>query len=265
MFFYASKIFWAIIAPSNLILILLALAVLGLLAGSLKWGRRLGVLALALYVLAGPFPLGPMLLRPLEDRFVQPKSLPQAPAGIIVLGGGVDEVMSAARGTRDLTEAGERMSESIALARRFPQARLVFTGGSASLTGRKEREADVARDLFAVLGVPDGQVLFEEKSRNTHENAVFTRELVQPKAGEVWLLVTSAYHMPRSVGIFRKAGFAVTPWPVDYATLGQVSDLFRPNMPASRGLKLTDRAVREWIGLVAYYLSGRTDALFPAP
>lgn len=265
MFFYASKIFWALAAPSNLILLLGALGAVFLIAGSLKWGRRFALAALALYICAGPLPLGPALLRPLEDRFAQPAALPVSPAGIIVLGGGVDEVMSAARSTRELTEAGGRMSEAVALARRFPQAKLVFTGGSAFLTGRKEREADVARDLFAALGVPAVQMLFEEQSRNTHENAVFTKALVQPKAGEVWLLVTSAYHMPRSIGIFRKAGFPVTAWPVDYSTLGQGRDFLRPNFEASRGLKLTDRAVREWIGLIAYRLSGRTDALFPAP
>jgi uncharacterized SAM-binding protein YcdF (DUF218 family) len=264
VFFYASKIFWFFAAPSNLILILAVLGAAALVAGSMKWGRRLSLLSCFLFILAGPLPLGYALMRPLEDRFARPAQLPQSPAGIIVLGGGVDEIVSAYRRTSELTEAGERMTEAVALARRYPQARLVFTGGSASLSGRIEREADVAQKLFAELGIPAAQMLFESQSRNTHENAVLTKALVQPKAGEVWLLVTSAYHMPRAMGIFRQADFTVVPWPVDYAT-GRPGSEYRINYETGRGLRYTDRAVREWIGLFAYYVSGRSQALLPAP
>ena len=126
-------------------------------------------------------------------------------------------------------------------------------------------ESDIARKLFLSLGLEESRLLFEDKSRNTYENAEFTKALVQPKSGETWLLVTSAYHMPRSVGIFRKVDFPVVPFPVDFTSMGDKRDFLRPSAEARLGLKHTDRAVREWIGLAAYYLTGKTSALLPAP
>jgi uncharacterized SAM-binding protein YcdF (DUF218 family) len=120
------------------------------------------------------------------------------------------------------------------------------------------------RELWLSLGVPAEQMVFEEKSRNTWENAVFTRDLVKPKPGETWLLVTSAWHMPRSVGIFRHVGFPVVPYPVAYRTFGDGRE-FRGYVSILDRLALLDLGVREWIGLLAYRLAGKTDALFPAP
>ncbi len=105
---------------------------------------------------------------------------------------------------------------------------------------------------------------FEDKSRNTWENAIFTRDLVNPKPGDTWLLVTSAWHMPRAMGIFRKAGFKVTAYPVDYLTYGNSRDLHPPRLALDEMERL-ENALHEWIGLVAYRLTDKTDALFPAP
>ena len=114
------------------------------------------------------------------------------------------------------------------------------------------------------MGVPQDRVIYEDQARNTHENAVLTYRLLQPKPGEVWLLVTSAFHMPRAKALFDKAGFATLPWPVDYRTSGREGvGLFRDN-PAD-SLQATTVAIREWIGLFAYWLSGRIDQPFPGP
>jgi uncharacterized SAM-binding protein YcdF (DUF218 family) len=158
------------------------------------------------------------------------------------------------------------MTDAVMLARRYPQARVVFTGGSASL--RPERgvtEADAARAFLLAMGLAPERLLFESRSRNTEENARFTRELVKPKAGEAWLLVTSAAHLPRAVGLFRKAGFAVVPWPSDYVTRGKPVDYLRPSVTAGSGIARLDGAVREWIGLIAYRMTGKIDHLLPAP
>jgi len=104
----------------------------------------------------------------------------------------------------------------------------------------------------------------EGRSRNTQENARFTLEMVKPKAGERWLLVTSALHMPRSVGCFRNVGFEVDAYPVGWRTSGR-ADLLLLNGRISDGLIHTDAAVREWVGLLVYWLTGRTSELFPAP
>jgi uncharacterized SAM-binding protein YcdF (DUF218 family) len=104
----------------------------------------------------------------------------------------------------------------------------------------------------------------ENKSRNTAENAEFSKELARPRPGETWLLVTSAYHMPRSVGLFRKVGFPVVPWPSDYRTSGREGvGFFRDNEVDA--LQNTTLALREWIGLIAYWLSGRIDSILPGP
>lgn len=265
MFFYLSKILWFFAAPSNLMVVATGLALLALYFGFRRISRGLLWMVVIFAVFFGLGPGGQILLSPLENRFPQlPADFP-APTGFIVLGGGVDEVVSTARGSAELSEAGTRMTASAALAYRYPNARIVFTGGSGRILGGDVSEADVARRIYTSLGIAPERMTFEEESRNTWENAVFTRDLIKPKPGEVWVLVTSAYHMPRSMGLFRKAGFPVVPAPVDYATRGTWYDFIRPSAETSLGLRRTDRAVREYIGLVAYYLSGKSDALFPAP
>ena len=112
------------------------------------------------------------------------------------------------------------------------------------------------------LGVEESRLVLENRSRNTYENAVFTREMVEPQPGETWLLVTSAFHMPRSVGLFRKAGFDVTPWPADYRTAG--TERIGPAQDnVADSLQNLSVATREWIGLVAYRVTGRIDSILP--
>lgn len=150
----------------------------------------------------------------------------------------------------------------LALARRYPQARLVFTGGNANLLMKNGTEADVARMLFEELGIGSRRVLFERRSRNTRENALFTRELVRPAAGRRWLLVTSAADIPRAVGSFRAVGWPVIAAPVDYHTQ-RSSWGWMPGLTG--GLEDVDWAVHEWTGLVYYRLRGWTPSFFPGP
>jgi uncharacterized SAM-binding protein YcdF (DUF218 family) len=264
MFFSLSKIFWMVAAPSNILALMLVIAAVAHFTRWKRTARTLSVAVAALYILLAVFPTGTAIMRTLEDRFPAPGTSMPDPTGIIVLGGGIDEVITASRGITQLGEGGSRMTQAALLARRFPNARLVFTGGSGRLNPGDETEADAARRFFAEEGFPPERLIVEDRSRNTWENGVFTRELVGPLPGENWLLVTSAFHMPRSVGIFRRVGFDVTPWPADYMTSAGPYRIL-PNHQAGRGLDVTDRALREYVGLVVYYLAGKTSALFPAP
>jgi uncharacterized SAM-binding protein YcdF (DUF218 family) len=162
-----------------------------------------------------------------------------------------------------LNEAAERYTEGAALALRLPHARLVFSGGSGALIATELPEADTAERLFTALGVARSRLTLEDRSRDTFENAVFTKRLIDPKPGERWLLVTSAWHMPRAVGCFRKAGFAVEAWPVDYRT----GSRFRLALEGAiyEGLRRLDFISREYAGLTMYYAFGGTSALLPAP
>jgi len=262
LFFYFSKLVWFTVQPSSLIaILLLGGAVLAVFRRS--WGAWLSGAAAALYLLSGFSPIGNWLILPLEQRFSRPE-LTAPVDGIIVLGGSVDTRVSKGRGFTALNEAAERLSEGAALARRFPNARLVFTGGSVEILSPGTTEAKAAKRLFARLGVGPQRLLLEHRSRNTAENAAFTHALVRPKPGESWLLVTSAFHMPRAVGCFRAVGFEVIPWPVDYRTRGG-DDIWRFFPRASEGLRRVDLAAKEWAGLMAYYVTGRTMTLLPKP
>lgn len=259
--FALTKVAWFLATPSNL----LALgALLGALAARRIWGRGLCLLCLGAAVLLGLSPAGFWLLLPLEDRFPAYREADAAVAGIVVLGGAVQPDTSAARGQLATGDAAERMIAMADLARRHPAARIVFSGGSGALVKGGVPEAEAVRLHGAALGIDVGRILFEDRSRTTAENAREVRRLVAPGAGERWLLVTSAWHMPRAVGAFRQAGFAVVPYPVDYRT-GAPGDLVAGTTSVASGLNRVDLAVREWAGLLAYRLSGRSEAVLPAP
>jgi uncharacterized SAM-binding protein YcdF (DUF218 family) len=260
MFFILSKLFWFLASPLHVLLLCLGA---GLLLRRRAFARPLALFAAAGLALMTFSPLGALLLRPLEDRFPRPQ-IATPPTGIIVLGGAVEEAIARARDQVALNEAAERMTAGAALARQYPQARLVFSGGSGALIDDSVKEAEVAHKLWSELGVPESQMVFEDRSRNTYENAAFTQKLAQPRAGESWLLVTSAFHMPRSIGIFRALGMNPTAYPVDYRTFGTGMD-WRPPGDSSLAIRNVEVALREWIGLLAYRLDGKTKALFPAP
>jgi uncharacterized SAM-binding protein YcdF (DUF218 family) len=264
MFFVLAKILGFFALPSN---ILISIGLVGLVLMATRFaraGRRLAVTALLLIAIAGLSPLGNAIILPLEERFPPWDASRGAPTGIISLGGALDTVVSEPRGEVALNEAAERMTAIAELARRFPNARIVFTGGSGRIIYDGVTEASLAARLFESFGIAKERVVLEDKSRDTDENARFTKELLPPKPGERWLLVTSAHHIPRSVGVFRAAGFPVEAFPVDYRTRGAI-DLLRPFSNVGDGLRRTDTAAREWVGLVVYWMTGRSAELFPAP
>jgi uncharacterized SAM-binding protein YcdF (DUF218 family) len=262
VFFVLSKTLGVMLLPTNF-LIGLGLTGAILMATRLaRLGRGLAVASAVLLALAGFSPLGNWLIYPLEQRFPPWDATHGAPDGIVVLGGAIDADLSAAHGAPAFTVAAARMVEAAALARRYPNARIVFTGGSGNLLSNDAREADYAVAVFEGLGIARERLTVERRSRNTQENAEFSKVVAAPKSGERWLLVTSAFHMPRSVGLFRQAGFAVEPYPVDWRAGGDLR-AWRPT--SMEGLGLVDTSVREWMGLLAYRISGRTSELFPGP
>jgi uncharacterized SAM-binding protein YcdF (DUF218 family) len=264
MFFLLSKILGFFALPSNDAAMLATLGIILLFTRHKRAGRALAAIGVALLLVAGLTTLGTALLLPLENRFPPWDAARDAPTGIVVLGGAVGPEISAARGMPALDEAAERVTEAAALARQYPNARIIYSGGNPRLMLARGTEAEFALALLERLGIPRERIIAEDKSRNTVENAEFSKALAQPKPGERWLLVTSAYHMPRAIGVFRKAGFDVEAYPVDWRTRGPI-DLAIPFESVTAGLRRTDTAVHEWVGLVVYRLAGRTTALFPAP
>ena len=264
MFYFLSKTVGKMLLPTNF---LIGIGVIGAVLLATRFaslGRRLMVLSVLMLAVCGFSPLGNWLLYPLESRFPPWDAARGAPDGIIILGGSIDADLSVAHGGAVVRSEADRIIAAAALARRYPNARILFTGGSANLLSNDAKEADYAGALFESLGVARARLTMERRSRNTQENVEFSKAMVAPKSGERWLLVTSAFHMPRSVGLFRKAGFAVEPYPVDWRVGGK-SDLLAFFPVADDGLGRTEIALREWMGLIAYRASGKIDELLPGP
>jgi uncharacterized SAM-binding protein YcdF (DUF218 family) len=263
MFFILSKIATFLLLPSNF-LFLLGLA--GLLLMATRWrriGKFLAVASFVLFGLAGFLPTGRLLVRPLENRFPPWEATLGAPAGIIVLGGAIVPNLSRNRDQPAVNQAADRVIALAKLARQYPSARIIYSSGNAALFPGGPAEADSLLPLLDIFGVPRDRVELETVSRNTAENAALSKEIAKPKPGERWLLVTSASHMPRAVGCFRRAGFPVEAYPVNWHT-SRRARLALPDNFAS-GLGQTDFAVHEWSGLLAYWLTGRTSELLPGP
>jgi uncharacterized SAM-binding protein YcdF (DUF218 family) len=205
----------------------------------------------------GVLPVGDVLLRPLETRFPIGKDLDKVD-GIIVLGGGEDLLASRRFGQPQLGEGADRYIAAVALAQRYPEARLLFAGGSGrlrDLSGAAVTEAEIAKQIFQSQGIAPKRMLFETRSRNTTENARLGHALARPAMGEHWILITSAFHMPRAFSSFKAAGWQeIEPYPVDFRTW-HWSDGLGWNF--ERNLRLTNTALREWVGRLIYGLAGR--------
>lgn len=254
--FLAAKILQFATQPLAWVIFLLAAGLL-CLERRRRLGKRLSWLALFILVLTGWQPLPDALLRHMEAPYQNPR--PNAPlpgfAGMVVLGGALSpSSLWSAQGQIALNEAAERMIVPVGLLHRNPGWRLLFTGGEGNWARGEFSESDRAKIFFDNLDVPPQQVMYEHESRTTYENAVFSARLpgVDPK--QRWLLVTSAYHMPRSLAAFRKAGWNVTPYAVDFRTSATTE---WTDYSMSGGATKWYLILHETIGLWAYQLSGK--------
>jgi len=194
-------------------------------------------------------------------RFATNPELPDKVDGVIVLAGAEKSYSSAMWNQVELGGAAERDFAFMRFIRQYPDARHVFTGGSGSLKNQQYKAAHVAKRLFAGLGFDTSKIIFEENSKNTFENVKFSKNLVKPKPNETWVLITTSWHMPRSVGIFEKFEWPVIAYPVDHYTNPQ--NLFRVSLNFSKNLSFLKMAIKEWVGLVAYYFTGKTSTIMP--
>lgn len=263
MFFAVSKIGWYLVQPLVVVLLLIGAGLVFWLFKMPRSGTALVMIGFVATLVMSVTPLGVVMMSVLENRFPKP-TLPERIAGIVVLGGSFDTKIARTRHVPELNEAADRITTALVLARRFPEARVVFTGGSASMLEEDIAETDIAREILPDLGLDPARLELEDNARNTVENAVFSKAIAKPKVGETWLLITSAYHMPRSVGCFRAAGFDVVPYPTDYQTPGG-SAAYSPSTATIRNVEKVHFAIREYLGLAAYRLTGKTDSLFPGP
>jgi uncharacterized SAM-binding protein YcdF (DUF218 family) len=257
LFFIAAKLGGTLLQPETWIVVALAIMVAALLRRAMRLALGLSSAVLGFLVIMSILPLGDILLQPIERTYPAQPPLDRVD-GIIVLGGGEDPRASAFWGQIQLNEAAERYTAALALARRFPKARVLFTGGSGALrdvAGAEVSEAEWAQRFFLNLGLSEERVLLEERSRNTVENADLSLALAKPRPGERWVLVTSAFHMPRAMRSFEAAGWiGLTPWPVDYRSLAFGDGI---DWDLNRNLRVLNIAMREQAGQWAYRLRKR--------
>lgn len=266
MFYFVSKLFFAIARPVHFLFLLMLIA-LGLQLT--RWSRAglwlLNGAVVALIFLAMS-PAAFWVTIPLETRFPRIDHVDQPPDGIIILGGaGEPELQNGRPELVSLNDAAERLTEIPRLARLYPNAKILFTGGPAGRGDGNLSEAEGARKLFIEWGISPDRIILEDKSLTTWENAVFSKEIVKPQPGTRWLLITSAFHTPRSVGVFRKVGWpGIIPYPTDYRAPDPAFGTKWRSI-GSDNLELLELSVKEYFGLVGYWLGGRSSSIYPGP
>ncbi|MEP1201227.1 YdcF family protein [Tateyamaria sp.] len=260
IFLIASKLIWALLRPETLLLLIFALPYAFLRLGRIKAASRSLGIALSAALCISVFPVGKLVLNPLEGTY---PSLPhlETPTGIIVLGGAEHVAPEYAGSTAQVNHAGERLITAIELARRFPQATVLYSGGRFAFNPDKQGSFEVGPDILRQLGLPEDRLIVEGRSRTTAENAVLSRAMVPDNATDTWILVTSAAHMPRALGSFCAAGWQkLIPYPTDYRG-GVFWDQIGWSL--AKNLDELNIGVKEWIGLLAYRITGRIEAFFP--
>ena len=255
----ASKTVWLLIRPETLLVALFAIALVFLWLGRTVAAFRTLVVALTVTIAIGVFPVGNLLLNPLERAYSAPPTVTQ-PAGILVLGGAEEQAPDYAGKVAMVNDAGDRLIAAMQLSRQYPDAIVLYSGGKLALTPVAEGTFEVGPDILRKLGLSEARMIIEGRSRTTAENAALSRAMAPDTEGP-WILVTSAFHMPRALGTFCAAGWRnLVPYPTDYRG-GKVREQIGWNL----GENLTDLniGVKEWVGLLAYQITGRTETSFP--
>ena len=258
LFLVASKTVWLLIRPETLLVVLFAIALVFLLLGRTVAASRSLAVALTLTIAIGVFPVGNFLLNPLERAYTAQPAVTQ-PAGILVLGGAEDRAPNYAGKVAQVNDAGDRLITAMQLVRQHPEAVVLYTGGKVALTPVAQGTFQLGPDILRQLGLSEDRMIVEGRSRTTAENATLSRAMAPDTEGP-WILVTSAFHMPRALGTFCAAGWRnLVPYPTDYRG-GKIRDQIGWNLAEN----LTDLniGVKEWVGLLAYRITGRTVAFF---
>ncbi len=261
LFFWFSKLLWFLISPLNFILLLLIGVWLLLLFNAKRLIKPLTTGIVLVLVIVALLPIGSLLLYPLEIRFETNPDLPDSIEGIVILSGALNAEQSALWNQTEVSGAVDRELAFMKMARAYPDATLIYTGGSSGLIQQEFKAADAALKLFEEQGLDTTRIIFERQSRNTYENATLSYALAKPSLEKPWVLITSAFHMPRSIGIFCKIGWPMIPFPVDHRTTPGQNFGIAYNLGGH--MNKLDLAIHEWLGLMAYRFTGKTMALLP--
>lgn len=260
--FYLSKIGWMVLAPSHFLVLLLLI--------SFFQSRLLarvflqGAVALIL-LLCTVFPIGDWILLPLEQCFAERLPFAGTPNGYVVLGGAVDARISSARSNITFTNAADRVVQMAKIINTNPQMPVIYTGGSGAMFYQKFDEATAVKTFLSEAGFKTDAFFMEGASRNTYENAINSVKMMGKTPGQNWILLSSAYHLPRAMALFEKAGapdkISFHPMPVDYKTIGTLK--FGVDFDLVGSLSKIDIAAKEYLGLFLNKFLGKADTSWP--
>lgn len=258
-FFSASKLIWPFLQPSNLMIIsmLFFLVLLCCQSNTLRRIGRYGALIFSLlFVFLMVIPVGYWSMSRWERR-VEAPSLPADIDGIIVLGGGLNHFFPSTQNHSYIQDNADRYMVMLQLMKRYPTAKILYTGGSGELFQQQSREGDIIKNYTKSLGLTSDRIMIESDSQNTYQNAAASKALVMPKKEEKWLLVTSAYHMPRAKAVFDRVEWQVMPYPVDYRVPPWQQERLLCLLCYRQNISYLDLVAREMVGILAYRLTGK--------
>jgi uncharacterized SAM-binding protein YcdF (DUF218 family) len=258
MLFVLSKILYFLLSPLSVAILVFTGAMVAIQKKRYALAQKFGVVGWLVLVVFGVLPTGQYLTVKLQELYPMPAELPRKVTGIVLLGGFIDTDMGLSYGTPQVNATADRLHAFVDMAQKYPYARLVFTAGQGAILQNGTPEGPMVNALLSRMKINTrGRLLIEDQSRTTAENASYTYALIQPKPEETWLLVTSAWHMPRAMGAFRAAGWPnMVPVPSDYAT----TDTVRFNWNFMENMALSQMAIKEIGGMVVYALTGRWKA-----
>jgi len=259
MSFYLSKVLWLIINPFNILIFFLLITIFFLfLKKNILTYFFLSLFFIFLFSF-GIFPTGKYLIYKLEKNYHDAIFLPDKVDGLLILGGATNPFLSDEFNQINLNDSAERLIESITLIKNYTEAKIIFTGGSGLIEKPKMDHARIAKQFFMQIGLDTDNIIFENKSRNTYENILYSKNIAKPKKNEKWIVITSAFHMNRAIFIGEKYDWILTPYAVDFTQPKKF--IFKLNLNLLNNLNLMQRGSHEWIGLIAYYLMGRTSRI----
>ncbi len=255
--FVLGKIVGFFLQVENWLVIGLIALVILLVRQNWRAAKALGVSLLFFTLMVGFLPLGDALLRPLETRFARPAALNDV-AGFILLGGPEKRRLSDEWGVAATGDSAERILDAIKLAREFPEAKILVTSGVNTVSGQNvdgAKGADILAQILIEQGIAPARLVIEPNARNTADNAQMAKDALSGAPVGNWVLITSAYHMPRAMRSFENAGWeGLIAWPTDYRSLPFWQNI---RWDFLGHVFLLDLALHDWVGIWSYRIMGR--------
>ena len=257
MSFYLSKILWLIVNPFNIFIFINLFTMFLYFINFKRLSLIIYLINFIFIALISFLPIGSYLTYIIEKEFHTNTKFPEQVDGILILGGASNPLLFKEFDQISLNGSAERLVESVMIIRKFEKAKVIFSGGSGIVNRSDLGHSQVAKLFYKKIGADISKIFFEDKSRNTHENIIYSKKIAKPKKNENWLLITSAFHMKRALLIAEKNNWKLIPYAVDFKNVKEFKLI--PNLNLLSNLNSFQSGLHEWLGLVSYYLMGRTE------